>query len=271
MRIPMFQIDAFTDSVFSGNPAAVCLLPEWPEDALLQAIAAENNLSETAFLVSGGNGYDYRLRWFTPATEVALCGHATLAAAHVVFRHLAPSAPEVAFDTRSGVLTVWREDERLYMAFPALPPTPCDCPENLLQGLGQQPKTVLSSNYYLAVYENEDEVRGLKPRMDLLSRLDLPCIVATAKGTDCDFVSRCFGPKLGIPEDPVTGSAHCLLAPYWGALLGKNRLYARQASARGGELWCESAGNRVLIGGRVRPFLEGSIEVPWPGLSGECA
>jgi PhzF family phenazine biosynthesis protein len=266
VRIPIYQIDAFADRAFAGNPAAVCLLPEWPEDALLQAIAAENNLSETAFLVPRGNGYDYRLRWFTPTTEVDLCGHATLAAAHVVFRHLAASADEVAFDTRSGMLTVWREEDRLYMAFPSLPPTPCDCPDDLARGLGQQPKAVLSSSYYLAVFGSEEELRALSPRMDVLSRLDLPAVVATAKGSDCDFVSRCFGPKLGIPEDPVTGSAHCLLAPYWGPLLGKSRLHARQVSARGGELWCELAGNRVLIGGQVKPFLEGSIEAPWPAL-----
>ena len=269
MRIPIYQIDAFADQVFSGNPAAVCLLPEWPADELLQAIAAENNLSETAFLVPRNNGYDYRLRWFTPTTEVDLCGHATLAAAHVVFHHVAPSQSEVAFDTRSGILTVWREQDRLSMAFPALPPSPCNCPEDLLHGLGKKPMTVLRSNYYLAVFNTEDEVRALRPRMDLLAGLDLPVVIATAKGTDSDFVSRCFGPKVGIPEDPVTGSAHCVLAPYWGPFLGKNRLHARQLSARGGELWCELAGDRVIIGGRAVPFLEGSIEVPWPGQNGE--
>lgn len=264
MRIPIYQVDAFADQVFSGNPAAVCLLPKWPEDKLLQAIAAENNLSETAFLVPRNNGHDYRLRWFTPTTEVDLCGHATLAAAHVVFHHVAPSRSEVAFDTRSGILTVWRERDRLSMAFPALPPAPCDCPENLLRSLGKKPKAVLRSSYYLAVFDTEDDIRALRPSMELLAGLDLPVVIATARGTDSDFVSRCFGPKLGIPEDPVTGSAHCVLAPFWGAQLGKTRLHARQVSARGGELWCELAGDRVFIGGRTAPFLEGEIEVPWP-------
>jgi predicted PhzF superfamily epimerase YddE/YHI9 len=264
MRIPMYQIDAFTDSVFSGNPAAVCLLPEWPHDALLQAIAAENNLSETAFLVPDGNDYDYRLRWFTPVTEVDLCGHATLAAAHVVFNHLAPAVSEAAFDTRSGVLTVWRESDRLAMAFPALPPAPCACPNELLDGLGRLPKAALRSSYYLAVFETENEVRTLRPRMDLLARLDLPVVIATARGSHSDFVSRCFGPKVGIPEDPVTGSAHCILAPFWAAELGKTGLHARQVSPRGGELWCELAGDRVLIAGQTAPFLRGEVEVPWP-------
>lgn len=262
MRIPIYQIDAFADRMFSGNPAAVCPLPEWPEASLLQAVAAENNLSETAFLVPRGNGYE--LRWFTPLAEVDLCGHATLAAAHVVFNHLAPSLGEVAFDTRSGILTVRRDGDRLSMAFPARPPVACAASEALLAGLGAPPLEVLRASYYLAVFPTEEVVRKLTPRMDLLAQLDLPGVIATARGRRADFVSRFFAPKLGIPEDPVTGSAHCILTPYWTPRLGRGKLHAYQASARGGELWCELAGERVLIAGRTVPFLRGEIDVPWP-------
>ena len=259
MRIPIYQIDAFTGTVFSGNTAAVCLLETWPKDTLLQSIAAENNLSETAFLVGRENRY--ALRWFTPLIEVDLCGHATLASAFVVFMHLAPTLDEIVFDTRSGELKVHRQDDLFSMDFPSLPATPCPCPDHLLQGLGRQPRAVLRSTKYLALFDTEDEIRALKPEMDVLKRLDLMGVIVTAPGSDTDFVSRVFAPKVGIPEDPVTGAAHCVLTPYWAARLDKNKLYARQVSARGGELFCELRNHWVILAGRAIQFLQGEISV----------
>jgi PhzF family phenazine biosynthesis protein len=260
MRIPLFQIDAFTDQVLKGNPAAVCLLDAWLDDALLQAIAAENNLSETAFLV-GGEGR-YALRWFTPTTEIDLCGHATLASGFVIFEELEPLAETLHFDTRSGVLRVERRGDLIEMDFPAFAAVPCPCPKALVQGLGLEPSETLRSAQLVAVFEHEEAIRSLRPDFARLAALDdTGIVVATAPGLDTDFVSRVFAPRLGIPEDPVTGSAHCVLAPYWAERLGRPRLHARQLSLRGGDVFCEWRGDRVGLSGRAVRYLAGEIFV----------
>ena len=259
MGIPLYHIDAFTSRLFAGNPAAVCPLEEWLEDRLLQAIAAENNLSETAFFVRHGDRY--HLRWFTPAVEVDLCGHATLASAFVILNNLEPSKDSVAFDTASGELIVRRDGDLLSMDFPARPPVPCETPAGLVEALGRRPAEVLKSRDLMAVFESESEVRALRPNMDLLARIDAFAVIATAPGTEVDFVSRFFAPRGGIPEDPVTGSAHCTLVPYWSKRLSKPLLHAWQVSARGGELWCQDRGDRVTIQGRAIRFMEGVIQL----------
>lgn len=260
MQIPLYQIDAFTDRHFGGNPAAVCLLDAWPDNALLQAIAAENNLSETAFLVK--DGARYQLRWMTPVTEVELCGHATLAAAFVIFKHVDPALDEVVFDTLSGELRVRRGEGMLHMDFPARPPEPCACPPALLAALVTPPQEVLRSpSYYLARFDSANAIRALQPDMEKLKALDLMATIVTAPGDAEDFVSRVFGPKVGIPEDPVTGSAHSVLIPYWAARLGKRHLHARQLSARGGELFCTLHGDRVDIAGQAVLFMQGNIQL----------
>jgi predicted PhzF superfamily epimerase YddE/YHI9 len=260
MRIPIYQVDAFTSRVFTGNPAAVCPLERWLDDATMQAIGAENNLAETAFVVYEHG--DWRIRWFTPAIEIDLCGHATLASGHVVLRHLEPSLDRVTFQSRSGPLSVASDGDRLAMEFPARAPVPCERPPALEAGLGARPREVLrSARDMMAVFESEDEVRALKPRMDPLLELDAMGIIATAPGRDADFVSRFFAPRAGVPEDPVTGSAHCTLVPYWAERLGKPRLHAFQVSKRGGELWCEHRGERVMKAGHAVQFLEGTIEI----------
>lgn len=257
MKIPIYQVDAFTGQLFAGNPAAVCPLESWLPDSQMQAIAAENNLAETAFFVRAGGRY--QLRWFTPKVEVDLCGHATLASAFVVFRYLDPDGQCVAFDTRSGELIVRREGEMLAMDFPARTPEPVPVSAKLIVGLGKTPFEVLAARDYLALYASEDEVRGLHPDMTTLAAVDRFAVIATAPGHDCDFVSRFFAPAQGVPEDPVTGSAHCTLVPYWAERLGKTKLHARQVSARGGELFCELAGDRVILRGRTVLYLEGAL------------
>jgi PhzF family phenazine biosynthesis protein len=257
MQIPIHQVDAFSGRVFAGNPAAVCPLESWLADEQMQSIAAENNLSETAFFVPEGEGY--RLRWFTPVTEVDLCGHATLASAFVVFRYLAPQLERVLFQTRSGQLVVSRRGDRLSMDFPSRPPAAVEPHPQLIPALGMQPKDVLAARDYMLVYETEEQVRSLKPDMARLAEVDRFAVMVTAPGRDCDFVSRFFAPAKGVPEDPVTGSAHCTLIPYWSRRLGKKRLFARQVSPRGGELWCEDRGERVLISGQAVEFLSGTI------------
>jgi PhzF family phenazine biosynthesis protein len=259
MKIPLFQVDAFTGRVFGGNPAAVCPLEAWLDDAKMQAIAAENNLAETAFFVEAGGHYD--LRWFTPTTEVDLCGHATLATAHVLFSLLEEPGEMVAFETRSGRLTVSRDGKRLVMDFPALVPEPWDPSDALNAALGAAPAEVLGKVNCVAVYASEAEVRGLAPDIGLVAALPYEGVIVTAPGEAVDFVSRYFAPKCGIPEDPVTGSAHCELAPYWAKRLGRACLTARQVSARGGELDCEVKGDRILITGRAVTYLEGIIDV----------
>jgi PhzF family phenazine biosynthesis protein len=258
-RIPLYQVDAFTSRVFGGNPAAVCPLEDWPADATMQAIAAENNLSETAFFIDRGDRFD--LRWFTPAAEVDLCGHATLATAWVLFNELGIDAKEVGFDTLSGRLTVRNDGDRLVMDFPARPPGRIEPSPTLAEALGHVPHEVLRHDNCLAVFESEAEVRDLSPDIARIKALDFPGVIVTAPGEEVDFVSRYFAPKYGIPEDPVTGSAHCELMPYWANRLGSATLTARQISTRGGELHLELVGERVLIGGRCAKFLEGIIEI----------
>ena len=254
----MFQVDAFADAVFGGNPAAVCPLDSWPGDDTLQAVARENNLSETAFFVPAGEAY--ALRWFTPAAEVGLCGHATLASAYVVFRHVRRTARSVAFESRSGRLTVSREgDGGLTMDFPALAAAPVAAPAALAAGLGAAPEAVFADMDYLALFASEAEVRGIAPDFAALARLARRGVIVTAPGEDEDFVSRFFCPRLGVPEDPVTGSAHCMLAPFWAERLGKTTLRARQVSARGGLLRCVADGRRVRLTGRAVQYLEGVV------------
>ena len=260
MQIPIYQVDAFTSRPFGGNPAAVCPLQEWLPDEQMQAIALENNLSETAFFVQDGDGR-YKLRWFTPAVEIDLCGHATLATAYIIMTELARGKHEVRFMTRSGELVVSRDGDRLVMDFPARPPSECTPDPNLIAALGGNPERVLAARDYLVVYGTEAEVRGLKPNMERLSQVDRFAVIVTALGREVDFVSRFFAPSKGVPEDPVTGSAHCTLIPYWSQRLGKKELHALQVSARGGELWCSDRGDRVTMAGNAVRFLTGTIEV----------
>jgi PhzF family phenazine biosynthesis protein len=266
-RIPLHQIDAFADAVFKGNPAAVCPLERWLDDAEMQAIAEENNLAETAFFVprAGGDAAaagdrEYDLRWFTPAREVDLCGHATLASAYLIYAKLAPAARRLRFHTLSGPLDVVREGGRLVMDFPAFPPAPREASPSLRAALGRAPKEALfGGNMDVAVLGDASEVRALAPDLGRVAGLDGIGLIVTAPGGDCDFVSRFFAPKLGIPEDPVTGAAHCVLTPYWAQRLGKTSMRARQLSKRGGELFVEHRGERVRIGGRAATYLEGTI------------
>ena len=262
MKLPLYQVDAFASRPFAGNPAAVVPLPRWMDDALLLAIAAENNLSETAYLVGGSGAYE--IRWMTPATEVDLCGHATLASAWVVFEKLEPGRREVEFSSKSGPLPVARKGDSIALDFPAQSPEPAEAAKGALAAaLGREPReSWVAPRDYMAVFGCEEEVLSLAPDMALTAALDGHAVIATAPGREVDFVSRFFAPAFGVPEDPVTGSAHCTLAPYWSKRLGKKRLSARQISARGGELVCELQGARVSIGGSVVPYLEGTIEVP---------
>jgi PhzF family phenazine biosynthesis protein len=259
MGIPLYHVDAFTSEVFSGNPAAVCLLDCWLDDRTLQAIAAENNLPETAFLVPNAIGFD--LRWFTPLTEVALCGHATLASAFVLFNCLKWPKDCIQFQTRrSGVLEVRRVGELLEMNFPARAPRAISPPTGLKDTLGIAPRETLSSvEDLLVVLDSEKAVRAVQPDFPALARIDCRGIIVTAAGNQCDFVSRFFAPRLGVPEDPVTGSSHCVLAPYWAGVLGKKDLHAFQLSKRGGELFCTYTGDHVKISGRAALYLEGTI------------
>jgi PhzF family phenazine biosynthesis protein len=260
MNLPIYQVDAFSSKLFGGNPAAICPLDEWLPDATLQSIAAENNLSETAYYIRK-NG-KFHLRWFTPGVEVDLCGHATLAAAHVIMDIRAEVADgRVAFESRSGELIVNRDGDLYALDFPARPPSERAPDSRLFEALGATPKLLLGARDLLCVFDTEAEVRAIKPNMEKLAAIDSFATIVTAPGTDCDFVSRFFAPGRGVPEDPVTGSAHCTLIPYWAARLGKTKLFARQVSARGGELWCEHRADRVTIAGRAVKYLEGTIVV----------
>lgn len=259
MRVALYQVDAFTSRLYAGNPAAVCLIESWPDDATLQAIASENNLSETAFVDLRSE--PHRLRWFTPAVEVSLCGHATLASAFVLTREVDRTLRRVRFATKSGLLTVEVEDDRLAMDFPAWTPAPAVPPAELTDGLGRAPREVLRQRDWLAVYEDEASVRSLAPDFRKLRRLAELGVIATAPGSTVDFVSRYFAPNAGIDEDPVTGSAHCMLIPYWARRLGKTKLHALQVSRRGGELFCENRGERVQIAGHAVLYLKGTIEI----------
>lgn len=262
MAVPLYQIDAFTDRLFGGNPAAVVPLDRWPDDALLQAVAAENNLSETAYLVPDPAGdADYELRWFTPVYEVALCGHATLATAHLVFDRLRPDLAAVRFRTRqSGLLTVTREaNGLLVMDFPVWSYRPVPLSEAVSRALGTVPEALFDGPDLMAVVADEATVAGLAPDMAAVAALETRGVIVTAPGRQVDFVSRFFAPKAGIPEDPVTGSAHCMLTPYWAGRLGRDTLTARQISRRGGDLRCRLRGDRVELAGRAALYLEGAI------------
>ncbi len=258
MQLPIYQVDAFTGRVFCGNPAAVVPLESWLPVETMQSVALENNLSETAFIVREGGGY--RIRWFTPAVEVALCGHATLASAHVIFEKLGHASDDVNFESQSsGPLRVFREDGRLVLDFPSRPGDACNAPAQLVEALGATPIEVREAPYWLCVLESEAEVAALAPDMRGLANFEP--VIATAAGTDVDFVSRMFAPNHGIDEDPVTGSAHCTLTPYWSKRLGKKTLTARQISARVGDLICEAHGERIHVAGHTVLYLEGTISI----------
>jgi PhzF family phenazine biosynthesis protein len=261
MRVQILQVDAFTTRLFAGNPAAVMRLERYPDDAVLQAIAAENNLAETAFLVPDAG--EYRLRWFTPALEVPLCGHATLASAAVVMERLEPGRKSVFFHSASGPLPVHRTETGYRLNFPARPSEPVAIPSALTQALGVAPIDVLLNEFnYMAVFENAGIVRDLSPDMAAIARMDRPGVIVTAPGDDgYDFVSRYFAPAKGIPEDPVTGAAHCMLTPYWSERLGESAFRAFQASPRGGEVMCRLAGDRVELEGTCVFYLEGEAEI----------
>jgi PhzF family phenazine biosynthesis protein len=260
MPVPVYVVDAFvTAEPFSGNPAAVCPLESWLPDVLLQQIAAEHNLSETAFFIPEDNGF--HLRWFTPGCEVDLCGHATLASAHVLFTQLGQSGTEVRFRTNvAGELRVTRDDDLLALDFPARPPQRVPPPDGLQAILGIEPDEVWRARDLVAVYDDERRIRALTPDMDKLARMNEFSCVVTAPSQSVDFVSRFFAPARGIPEDPVTGSAHCTLIPFWAERLGRERLHALQVSKRGGELFCEHRGDRVRIAGRARLYSTGTIQ-----------
>jgi len=260
MNIPIYQVDAFADKPFKGNPAAVCPLTEWISDEQMQQIAMENNLSETAFFVE--NNDRYHIRWFTPAVEINLCGHATLASAHVIFEHLGYEKEKIHFDSQSGELVVRRRDSFYEMNFPAWIAKECDVKlEDVESCLVVKPEKISASRDLIVLYKTEEQIRRLTPDFIKMMELEYNLIVATAKGDNEDFVSRVFVPKMGIPEDPVTGSAHSTLIPFWADILGKTSLKARQLSQREGYLECEMMGDRVLMAGQAFTFLRGEIRL----------
>lgn len=263
INVPIFQVDAFTHKLFSGNPAAVCPIPFWFPDTVLQNIADENNLSETAFIVSSGQNHE--IRWFTPEAEVDLCGHATLAAAHVMFQELGFGESQLRLQSRSGELIVEKDGNYLSMDFPAERPEICEVPEALEIGLALEPDQVYKGYDYIVEYATETELRAVEPNLDAFRHLDGRGVVITAPANEYaeyDFVSRAFFPKLQVPEDPVTGSAHCEIAPLWAEKLGKTKLIGYQASARGGFVHCEVKGERVSLKGQVVNYLKGEISIP---------
>ncbi|MFI4897349.1 MAG: PhzF family phenazine biosynthesis protein [Phycisphaerales bacterium JB059] len=265
MERPIYQIDAFTSEVFRGNPAAVVPLDAWLPDETLQRIALENNLSETAFFVPGDSGIaDYHLRWFTPAVEVDLCGHATLASAHTLFTELGFSGDRIRFSTRaSGVLNVTRQDDLIRMDLPAYTLTHSKTSDQLEKALGRRPSEVIdAAPKLLCVFENKRDVLEISPDLDAMRELDALGVIVTAPGTKHDFVSRFFAPNAGVDEDPVCGSAHCALTPYWADRLGRTTLSAHQVSAREGELACELRGDRVTLSGKSVTYLRGTIAIP---------
>ena len=260
-RVKLFQVDAFTNHVFGGNPAAVCLLTHWLPSEVLQKIAAENFLPETAFFVPGKEGGHFDIKWFTPDIEMDLCGHATLAAAHVIFNHLNFSASTIFFNSNSGVLIVTRNGSLLTLDFPSRAPSRVDLPESIAQGFNVHPAEVWKARDYILVFEHAKIVKNMMPNRSVLDQINLDCggIIITAKGSGVDFVSRFFTPQASIFEDPVTGSAHCSLIPLWADKIGKTKLVALQLSARQGKLFCEHRGERVLISGEAITYLEGHI------------
>ncbi len=260
MKIPLYQVDAFATRAFEGNPAAVCPLDEWLDDSAMQAIAAENNLSETAFFVADGERF--AIRWFTPTAEVDLCGHATLASAYVLFECLKHESPRIEFSSRSGPLSVTREGERFVLDFPADPPTPIATPGALIEAFGAEPDVCLTASDTVLVFDSADFVRRATPDIARIATVPTRGVIITAEDEHYDFVARFFGPQVGVDEDPVTGSAYTELAPYWAARTGRTSLHARQVSARGGDVHCELVGDRVRIAGGAVLYLQGTITVP---------
>jgi PhzF family phenazine biosynthesis protein len=259
VQIKIYQVDAFTEEVFKGNPGAVCPLPEWLPDGTLQAIAMENNLSETSFFVPR-EGY-FEIRWFTPSMEVDLCGHGTLASGYMIFNCLHYPSPSIILQSKSGELIVTHSGDLISLNFPTSRLEKVSTPELLVKALGIIPVEVYKSRDGLVVLKDEGQVRDIIPDFKLLKELDWFCTIITSEGTDCDFVSRVFAPQAGIDEDPVTGSAHCTLIPYWSERLGKKSLKAKQLSRRSGVIYCEYLGERVKISGHCAPFLEGEISI----------
>lgn len=261
MKLPYFEIAAFTRKPFGGNPAGVCLLERWLPEPLLQSIAAENNLAETAFVVPRNGAYE--LRWFTPVAEIDLCGHATLGSGHVLVNHRGVRDETLRFHSpHAGELGVTRDGDRLVLDFPVRPVKRCDIADEFVAALGAKPQELYEARDYFAVFGSADEVRAIAPDFARLKQLPNGGVIVTAPGDDCDFVSRFFVPKHGLDEDQVTGSAHCNLIPFWAERLGKTQMFARQLSPRGGELFCELRGDRVGIGGHAVTYLTGEIEVP---------
>jgi PhzF family phenazine biosynthesis protein len=259
MKLEIYQADSFSSKLFQGNPAAVVPLTDWLPDETMLSIAAENNLSETAFYVPRDEIFE--LRWFTPTVEVDLCGHATLATAFVLFEEKGFPLERISFETRSGGLEVTRRDGVLWMDFPKRRAQPGRLTNDLVKALGAEPGEVHRSRDVMAVFETQDEVASLKPRFDVMNSLDTFAVMATAPGNDCDFVCRFFAPRAGIPEDPATGSAYCTLVPYWSERMGKKKLHALQISKRGGEIFCEDRNDRVGIGGQAVLYMRGTIEL----------
>ena len=260
MKIPIYQVDAFTSKVFKGNPAAVCPLEEWIPEKTMQEIAKENNLSETAFFISNDEKFD--IRWFTPVSELDLAGHPTLATAHVIIEELNLKFDKIVFKTKIGdTLSVTKKNNLFLMDFPSRPPEIYDNIELVSEALRKKPLALCRHRDALAIFANEEEIKSINPNMEKLSKLDCPAVIVSAPGDNIDFVSRNFAPKLGIPEDPVTGSAHCQLIPYWSKILKKKELLANQISNRGGKLYCTHNNDRVTIGGEAVTFLRGEIEI----------
>jgi len=260
MKIPYFHIDAFTTKAGHGNPAGVCILENWIDDKIMQTIASENNLSETAFLLQ--NGSSYEIRWFTPISEINLCGHATLASGFAIFNYISPELSEISFKSHlSGELSITKNNGLYFLDFPSLPATICKTPSDIIKAFGIVPMETLKADDYLVVFENENQISSLNPKFELLNQIDGRGVIVTAKGTKSDFVSRFFCPKYGINEDPVTGSSHCTLIPYWHEKLQKNRMHAFQLSPRGGELLCEIHDSRVSIGGNAIYYMQGTITI----------
>ena len=259
MDLSIYQIDAFSSCVFEGNPAAVCPLDEWLPDETMQSIAEENNLSETAFFVPKDDGF--HIRWFTPASEVDLCGHATLGSAYVLFNILGYKNEAIQFDSKSGILVVTKQDDWLTLDFPKQPPVYCEPPKEIVEAFNKEPIECMMSEDIIAVFENEIDIESANPNFEQLKKLDSRGVIITAKSMRYDFVARFFAPKYGIPEDPVTGSAYTQLAPYWASKLGKQKFKAKQLSSRGGELYCEILGDRVLISGKATKYMEGKITI----------
>jgi PhzF family phenazine biosynthesis protein len=262
MKVQIFQVDAFTDKPFGGNPAAVCPLDEWLPAETMQRIAAENNLAETAFFVKNGDVYE--IRWFTPLVEINLCGHATLATSHVIFNCLKLEESRINLHShRSGNLSVEKHGERLILDFPSYELNDAEIPEGLAEAVGKTPKQFWATqgNMAFLLFDSEEDIKAIEPDFSALMKMPYDEIIVTAPGKDADFVSRMFAPRIGIPEDPVTGAIHCSLIPYWAKTLGKEKMFARQLSSRGGELFCELANDRVKIGGNAVLYMKGEIYV----------